>query len=161
MTQLEPTFNLWTEPWITLERADGALEDVGIEQALLESHCFRAIYDPSPLVVVGIHRLLAAILQDALDPQRPGDLAGLWREERFSEETIREFGAIGNGVSFAMGVAAARPERTVVLFDGDGSLLRQGLAHGPHMGGRPREAVEHQYAPPSAPRGKGQRQGGF
>lgn len=41
--------------------------------------------------------------------------------ERFL--TIREFGAIGNGVSFAMGVAAARPDRTVVMFDGDGSLL--------------------------------------
>ena len=37
--------------------------------------------------------------------------------------TIREFGAIGNGISFAMGVAAARPDRPVVLFDGDGSLL--------------------------------------
>ena len=37
--------------------------------------------------------------------------------------TIREFGAIGNGVSFAMGVAAARPHSTVVLFDGDGSLM--------------------------------------
>ncbi len=37
--------------------------------------------------------------------------------------TIREFGAIGNGVSFAMGVAAARPDRQVVLFDGDGSLM--------------------------------------
>jgi len=37
--------------------------------------------------------------------------------------TIREFGAIGNGVSFAMGVAAARPDRPVVLFDGDGSLM--------------------------------------
>ena len=37
--------------------------------------------------------------------------------------TIREFGAIGNGISFAMGVAAARPDRTTVLFDGDGSLM--------------------------------------
>ena len=37
--------------------------------------------------------------------------------------TIREFGAIGNGISFAMGVAAARPDHPVVLFDGDGSLL--------------------------------------
>jgi len=37
--------------------------------------------------------------------------------------TIREFGAIGNGISFAMGVSAARPDRTVVLFDGDGSLM--------------------------------------
>lgn len=42
-------------------------------------------------------------------------------QERFL--TLREFGAIGNGTSFAMGVAAARPDRTVVLFDGDGSLL--------------------------------------
>ncbi|HEX6143802.1 MAG TPA: thiamine pyrophosphate-dependent enzyme [Geminicoccaceae bacterium] len=41
--------------------------------------------------------------------------------ERF--HTIREFGAIGNGISYAIGVAAARPDRTVVLFDGDGSLL--------------------------------------
>lgn len=37
--------------------------------------------------------------------------------------TIREFGAIGNGIAFAIGVAAARPDRTVVLFDGDGSLM--------------------------------------
>ena len=41
--------------------------------------------------------------------------------ERFL--TIREFGAIGNGTSFAMGVAAARPDSPVVMFDGDGSLL--------------------------------------
>ncbi|MCR9271823.1 MULTISPECIES: thiamine pyrophosphate-binding protein [Mameliella] len=37
--------------------------------------------------------------------------------------TIREYGAIGNGTSFAMGVAAACKEVPVVLFDGDGSLL--------------------------------------
>lgn len=37
--------------------------------------------------------------------------------------TIREFGAIGNGTSFAMGAAAANPGKPVVLFDGDGSLL--------------------------------------
>jgi acetolactate synthase I/II/III large subunit len=41
--------------------------------------------------------------------------------------TIREFGAIGNGISFAIGVAAAvaarDKTRQVVLFDGDGSLM--------------------------------------
>ncbi len=37
--------------------------------------------------------------------------------------TIREFGAIGNGLAFAMGVATARPDVLTVLFDGDGSLL--------------------------------------
>ena len=37
--------------------------------------------------------------------------------------TIREFGAIGNGISYAMGAAAARAGGRVVLFDGDGSLM--------------------------------------
>jgi thiamine pyrophosphate-dependent acetolactate synthase large subunit-like protein len=37
--------------------------------------------------------------------------------------TIREFGAIGNGIAFAIGAAVARPDKPVVLFDGDGSLL--------------------------------------
>ncbi|HEY1363139.1 MAG TPA: thiamine pyrophosphate-binding protein [Xanthobacteraceae bacterium] len=36
---------------------------------------------------------------------------------------IREFGAIGNGISFAIGVAAARKDGRTVLFEGDGSLL--------------------------------------
>jgi thiamine pyrophosphate-dependent acetolactate synthase large subunit-like protein len=36
---------------------------------------------------------------------------------------IREFGAIGNGISLAIGVAAARTNGKVVLFEGDGSLL--------------------------------------
>jgi thiamine pyrophosphate-dependent acetolactate synthase large subunit-like protein len=36
---------------------------------------------------------------------------------------IREFGAIGNGISLAIGVAAARKNGKVVLFEGDGSLL--------------------------------------
>jgi thiamine pyrophosphate-dependent acetolactate synthase large subunit-like protein len=37
--------------------------------------------------------------------------------------SIREFGAIGNGISFAIGVATARRNGRVVLFEGDGSLL--------------------------------------
>jgi thiamine pyrophosphate-dependent acetolactate synthase large subunit-like protein len=37
--------------------------------------------------------------------------------------TIREFGAIGNGIAFAIGASVANPDKTIVLFDGDGSLL--------------------------------------
>lgn len=36
---------------------------------------------------------------------------------------IREFGAIGNGLSYATGLAAARPGRPVLLIDGDGGLM--------------------------------------
>jgi acetolactate synthase I/II/III large subunit len=37
--------------------------------------------------------------------------------------TLREFGAVGNGLSFAMGIAAARPEGKVLLLEGDGGLM--------------------------------------
>jgi thiamine pyrophosphate-dependent acetolactate synthase large subunit-like protein len=40
-----------------------------------------------------------------------------------SYHAIREFGAIGNGISLAIGVAAARRNGKAVLFEGDGSLL--------------------------------------
>jgi acetolactate synthase I/II/III large subunit len=36
---------------------------------------------------------------------------------------LREFGAIGNGLSYAMGVAASRPEGKVLLLEGDGGLM--------------------------------------
>lgn len=41
--------------------------------------------------------------------------------ERFL--AIREFGAIGNGLCHAIGVAAADPRRPVVMIDGDGSFF--------------------------------------
>jgi acetolactate synthase I/II/III large subunit len=37
--------------------------------------------------------------------------------------TIREFGAVGNGLSYAAGVAVATPAVPVVLFEGDGGLM--------------------------------------
>ena len=95
MTQLSeplPAFNLWSEPWITLERLDGETERQGIEQTLLRAQEFAFIYEPSPLVVVGIHRLLTAILQDALDPRRPPDLMGLWRAGQFPLKDMQAFG---------------------------------------------------------------------
>ena len=92
MSQSEPSFNLWTVPWITLEHKNGTLGEASIEETLLHASDFRAIYDPSPLVVVGIHRLLVAILQDALDPKRPPDLARLGQARQFPEEVLRAFG---------------------------------------------------------------------
>jgi CRISPR system Cascade subunit CasA len=92
MRQSEPSFNLWSEPWITLERPDGTLAQASLEETLLRADEFRAIYEPSPLVIVGIHRLLTAILQDALDPQRPPDLKRLWTERRLPKSKVCDFG---------------------------------------------------------------------
>lgn len=43
------------------------------------------------------------------------------RPENFN--VLRDFGAIGNGLSYAIGVAVAKPGRPIVLIDGDGGLL--------------------------------------
>ena len=86
------TFNLWSEPWITLERPDRGTEQLGIEQTLLRAHEHLAIYEPSPLVVVGIHRLLTAILQAAIGPRRPADLQAIWQAGCFPAVAVQSFG---------------------------------------------------------------------
>ena len=44
-----------------------------------------------------------------------------WQPERYHH--MRDFGAVGNSLSYAVGVAAARNNGSVILFEGDGSLL--------------------------------------
>src|SRR5262249_60758072 len=64
------------------------------------------------IVVVGVH-------QAYFNSQMRGRPA-----DRYT--TVREFGAVGNGLSYALGVAAARRqgrEGKIVLFEGDGGLL--------------------------------------
>ena len=88
----EPTFNLWSEAWLMLERSDGPPVRAGIEQALLDAHYYTAIYNLSPLVVAGIHRLLVAILQTSINPQTKSDLRNLWRAGQFPTGRIKDFG---------------------------------------------------------------------
>ncbi len=92
MNDLQPTFNLWTEPWITLERADGSMTTCGIAEALARAHEFVDIYEPSPLVVAGIHRLLTAVAQAIVNPQREPDLISAWQAGHFAEKGIADFG---------------------------------------------------------------------
>lgn len=87
-----PTFNLWSEPWITAETTAGALETVGIADLLANAHRFHALVEPSPLVGVGIHRLLVAILQDIIRPTHDADLLDLWDAAAFPPEAIAQFG---------------------------------------------------------------------
>ena len=87
-----PRFNLWYEPWITVETVEGATEEVSILEALCNAHAYRGLAEPSPLVVVGIHRLLTAVLQDIHDPQTPTELQELCRAESFDEKRLTAFG---------------------------------------------------------------------
>ncbi len=87
-----PRFNLWTEPWLTVETRMGELETVSIEQLLLRAAAYRTLFDPSPLVVVSIHRLLVAILQDIFQPEYEEDLLELWEIDTFPSDKIDQFG---------------------------------------------------------------------
>lgn len=86
-----PSFNLWNEPWITVESRSGPLQQVSIAQALQNAQDYHAIYDHSPLVVVGIYRLLTAILQAAISPQTPQEILHLWHSGHFPKEKITAF----------------------------------------------------------------------
>lgn len=88
----EATFNLWTEPWIMVENQDGGTETVSIFKLLRNAHTYNDIYDPSPLVIVGIHRLLTAILQDIYAPQHEEEIATIWKQGQFDIERIEQFG---------------------------------------------------------------------
>ena len=89
---LKPTYNLWDEPWIPLEGQSGVVERRGIAQTLAGAHVLRGISESSPLVVVGLLRLLIAVLQDALAPQEACDLLSLWAAGRFPEARLKDFG---------------------------------------------------------------------
>ena len=88
-----PSFNLWHEPWIGAIQPDGSATRASIAMCLTEAHRLKTLHDPSPLVVAGIHRLLAAILQDIYRPQRAGDLAALLQAGQFDPQRIAAFGA--------------------------------------------------------------------
>lgn len=83
--------NLWTDPWIDCLDKEGAQQRKGLRDVLLHVHQLREVWDHSPLVEVGIHRLLAAIAQDIVRPQEGGDLVRLWQAGRFDERVVEQF----------------------------------------------------------------------
>lgn len=87
-----PTFNLWTDPWIRVIRNDWRDDELSIRDCLAQAHELAALSDPSPLVVGGTHRLLAAILQAIYQPGNIGDIAGLIRAGRFDHGRLQQFG---------------------------------------------------------------------
>jgi CRISPR system Cascade subunit CasA len=97
---IEPTttsppvsFNLWRDPWIRVIQPDGGVCQVSIRACLAEAHILAALYDPSPLVVAGTHRLLVAILQAIYAPDSLDDIADVLRAERFDRAKLEGFAA--------------------------------------------------------------------
>ena len=86
-----PTFDLWRETWITLENLEGKLATLSLRDTLLQAHNYRTLYDSSPLVIVGVHRLLVAILQGMIAPEAESELVEIAERGHFSADLIAEF----------------------------------------------------------------------
>ncbi len=74
-----PSFNVLTEPWISVIRIDGSRDELGILPCLEQAHDLREIRDAAPIIEFGLYRLLVAFVLDALilDKRRPEDLIDL------------------------------------------------------------------------------------
>ncbi|HMQ32555.1 MAG TPA: type I-E CRISPR-associated protein Cse1/CasA [Chloroflexaceae bacterium] len=91
MNDLSVSFNLWTEPWIRVTDRGGAETVLSIGGCLADAHTLAALSDPSPLVVGGTHRLLAAILQAIYAPRDLGELAALLDAGQFDPARLAQF----------------------------------------------------------------------
>lgn len=100
-----------------------------LARRIAEDPCDSAIFEPQPGVLdprEAIAALNRVIPKDWEIVNSSGHCSYFSAQMRGRSAecflAIREFGAIGNGLSYAVGVAAAKPDRTVVLIDGDGSF---------------------------------------
>jgi CRISPR system Cascade subunit CasA len=74
------SFNLIDREWIPCLRPDGARQLLSIRDVLAESHHIARILAGSPLVTVGVHRLLLAFLHRVLDgPKNWREWRDLWQ----------------------------------------------------------------------------------
>jgi phosphonopyruvate decarboxylase len=64
-----------------------------------------------------------------------------WRQIAGNERSVGCVGFMGGASSIGLGIALARPDRRVIVFDGDGSLLMQLGTLATIAGARPRNLV--------------------
>lgn len=83
------SFDLRHERWVPVIDLHGTCREVGLREALVAAHEFVAVFDPSPLVEIALHRLLLAVLHRALaGPRSPDAWEAIWRPGRLDEGTL-------------------------------------------------------------------------
>jgi CRISPR system Cascade subunit CasA len=85
-------FNLVEEQWIPVRRPGSSeLDFLGLRDTLVYAHEFDEIFDPSPMAVVALHRLLLAILHRNVGPESHEAWCSLWRLGRWDEGVIDSY----------------------------------------------------------------------
>lgn len=88
---MRPTFNLVDEPWIPCLLPDNRPQEYGLYEVLTRSHEIKEVFDPSPLVVIALHRLLLAILHRNFGPESLSAWEKLWQRGRWDKGKLRTY----------------------------------------------------------------------
>jgi CRISPR system Cascade subunit CasA len=87
------TFDLITQPWIPVLRADCGFAELGLRDVLVQSPHLREIAHDSPLFVASIYPLLTAIMHRVLpgqtDREREVEWRRIWRQGKFSDADVK------------------------------------------------------------------------
>lgn len=85
------SFDAWVEPWIPIEKNDGARCLAGIGETLERAHEIRAVRAATPTESFGIQRLLITVLTDIFRSQRWDDLDAIYEAGRFDANKISDY----------------------------------------------------------------------
>jgi CRISPR system Cascade subunit CasA len=85
------SFNLVDEPWIPCLMPDQSRVEFRLQQVLVRAHEISEIFDPSPLVTTGLHRLLLAILHRNFGPATLDEWKRLWAQGQWDEKTLTKY----------------------------------------------------------------------
>ena len=82
-------FDLINKPWIpVVHLSDGRTEEVGLRDALIHAHEYRAVRDPLPTAEFGLYRVLTALMLDIFQPKNKTALGRLMGGKRFDAEPV-------------------------------------------------------------------------
>lgn len=97
MATTDIDFDLLIDPWFDVRTTVGTIEQRSILGMLDDAAGLVEIADPSPLVVFGLHRLLAAVLLQALELEDEEAWVALWEQRRFAPEALARVGELCAG----------------------------------------------------------------
>ncbi len=85
------SYNLIHKPWIPCLTLEDEVIELGLLGMLVQAHRLREIADPSPLVVIALHRLALAVLHRLFGPKTYSAWGELWEEGEWPGEPLAAY----------------------------------------------------------------------
>jgi CRISPR system Cascade subunit CasA len=85
---MNPTFDLLKAPWVPCIGADGTTVELGLRDALAQTHELRELHGESPLVTAALYRLLLAVLHRVFGPATYDEWGRLWKAGRWDRARL-------------------------------------------------------------------------